>query len=119
MLEIFTSVSVSNSMMVAFARSVANPDAISTLVSLLVSASPKIKYLVTRILSSLIQMKLPVELFETAIQQCLKDQNSIVSNMFSKVQPTLKFKKSKFLAFLHQYALSIRQKVWVKTAVES
>jgi len=64
----FTSVSASNSQMNAFARSVANPDAIASLFQLLVTASPKIKHQVIAILHSLVKMKLPFELFETALQ---------------------------------------------------
>jgi hypothetical protein len=102
----------------AFARSVANPDAIASLFQLLVTASPKIKHQVISILQSLVKMKLPFELFETGLQIAEKSTAQI-SQLFQKSQPTIRFKNFRFLSLIYLYASSIRQKVWIKQAFES
>ena len=119
MVDHFASISVSQPNLLNMARSIASPVQLSNLVSLLVAGSPRIKFVVIRILSALVSMKLPVELFEEAINHQMKDPESSVSQLLRKFQPVIRFKQSKFLAFVHQYILSIRQKVWVKTTLES
>jgi len=71
------------------AQRIASPAQLSTLFNLLILASPRIKFLVVRILSKLIDMKLPLELFEEACIILLKDPESTASLLFKKIQPAL------------------------------
>lgn len=99
LVELFASISASNMQLMSMAKSISSPESLAVLVNTLMVASPRIKYLVIRIFTALVQMKLPLELFEEAVN--LQDQDSCLAQMFKKSSPALKFKRSKFLAFLH------------------
>lgn len=71
----------------AMARSIANPDSLSALINILMIASPRVKYLVSRIFSALVQMKLPLELFEEAVNLQMQEPDSLISQLFKKMQP--------------------------------
>lgn len=49
----------------------------------------------------------------------MKDTESYGYEIMTKVNPILKFKKSKFLTFIYNYLITIRTKIWAKSAMES
>lgn len=84
------------------------PQQLAQLIELMMEASPKVKHTILRILSHLQQLQVPAEVFEETIKLCCNNDQSPVSQILTKVKPAIKFTQSKYLAFLHQYALSIR-----------
>jgi uncharacterized membrane protein len=73
LIDLFTTVSASQANLLAMAQRIASPVQLSAFISLLLQASPRIKYLIIRILNALVSMKLPVELFEEAVNIQLED----------------------------------------------
>lgn len=91
---------------------VANPYHLSSLLNLLLLASPSVKILVLKILQHIVQISLPFEVFEEAVRILTRDENSLAHRILHKIQPSAKFESSMFLKFLFNYLLSLRSKMW-------
>jgi len=121
LLEMFTSITSSgvSPNLLSMMQKVATPEQLRILLNLLVYAPPRTKFTVIKILNDLLKMQLPFEIFEETVSQLEQDRSGFAYEILNKIQPTLKFKNSKFLCFIHHYLLSIRQKMWAKSAIES
>jgi len=97
---------------------VANPFHLQSLFNLLLLASPRVKLQVLKIVQNLIRISIPLEIFEETVSLAAKDPSSHAAEILSKMDPQIKFKQSKFLQFLFNYMLSLRQKMWSKTGIE-
>lgn len=98
---------------------VANPYHMSSLLNLFLLSSPQVKIVVLKIIQHIIAIKIPVEVFEEAVQLLTRDSNSLMSRILNKVQPKVKFEKSSFLRFLYNYLFTMRSKMWSTTDAES
>jgi UDP-glucose 6-dehydrogenase len=89
------------------------------LLNLLVFASPGSKVIVISILQNLISVQWSTPIFEEGVQKFMEDKESYGYELMTKVNPSIKFQKSPFLTFIYNYLISIRTKIWAKSAMES
>jgi len=118
LVEIFTSMATVSPYPLSMVQRVANPYQLETLINLLLFASPRIKLQVLKIVQNLIKIAIPFEVFEETIILISKDPESHAYEILNKVNPQVQFKQSKFLQFLFNYVLSVRQKMFTKSAIE-
>jgi len=89
------------------------------LLNLLVFASPRSKVIVLGILQNLISVQWSTPIFEEGVKKFMEDKESYGYELMTKVNPSIKFEKSLFLTFIYNYIVTIRTKIWAKSAMES
>lgn len=75
-----------------------------------------------RILQHLIRVDIPIELFETAVQQLARgtsDASRLVNNILNESSSRVKFTNSVFLRFLFNYLYRVRSFLWSRKDSES
>ena len=95
--------------------SIAHPQRIATLLSILILGNPSMKMLVIKILEHLI-MILPPDLFEESVTLITSnDSRSYPAHLLDKVKTKCKIGGSnKFTRLLFNYLVSIRNKIWAR-----
>lgn len=95
--------------------SIAHPQRIATLLSILILGNPSMKILVIKILEHLI-MILPPDLFEESVTLITSnDSRSYPAHLLDKVKTKCKIGGSnKFTRLLFNYLVSIRNKIWAR-----
>lgn len=119
LVEIFTSIATCSSHPLSMVQRVANPYHLSSLLNLLLLASPSVKIVVLKVLQHIVRISLPFEVFEEAVRILTRDENSLAYRILHKIQPSAKFESSMFLRFLFNYLVSLRSKMWSATDAES
>lgn len=119
LVEIFTSIATCSSHPLSMVQRVANPYHLSSLLNLLLLASPSVKIVVLKVLQHIVRISLPFEVFEEAVRILTRDKNSLAHRILHKIQPSAKFESSMFLRFLFNYLVSLRSKMWSATDAES
>jgi hypothetical protein len=95
--------------------SIAHPQRIATLLSILILGNPSMKMLVIKIFEHLI-MILPPDLFEESVTLITSnDSRSYPAHLLDKVKTKCKIGGSnKFTRLLFNYLVSIRNKIWAR-----
>ena len=96
---------------------------IMSLINLLVIASPRTKLIIVKILKSLIEIGIPVEVFRAGGNFAMEDKESFVYKLFNSTDVDERvdkhFKEYPFLGFLYRYTLHIRSSMWDKKEIRS
>lgn len=122
MVELFANVAAVSSHPKGMIKRIANPTQLGDLLKLLLIASPAVKIIVMRILQHLIRVDIPIELFETAVQQVSRgssDASILVNSILNMTAPRVKFTNSVFLRFLFNYLYRVRSFLWSRKDCES
>lgn len=72
-----------------------------------------------KIIQHIIKVKIPFEVFEEATHLLTRNEKSLAHRILNKVQPKVKFEKSKFLRFMYNYLVSTRSKMWTTGDMDS
>lgn len=108
LVEIFTSIATCTSHPLSMVQRVANPYHLSTLFNLLLVSSPQIKILIIKIISHIVHISIPKEVFEEAVRVLTRHDTSLANKIINEVDSQIKFEESLFLKFLFNYLVSIR-----------
>lgn len=98
---------------------------ILSLLECLTVSSPRAKLIVVRIIKSLVMIGIPMEVFQTAGEIILKNEDCasyrIIKNV--KLHPDANgnepFAKTAFLQFFYKFMVHIRSSMWSKTKIQS
>lgn len=116
MVNLISSVSTKNAFASHILFSIAHPERIGTLISILALGNPALKILAIKILEHL-TLVLPPELFEESVNYITTGANerSFQAQILGKIKATSKIGNSnKFTKLLFNYLLSIRNKIWAR-----
>ena len=86
MIEIFTSVTRTSAYPLAMVQRVANPYMILSLLECLTVASPRAKLIVMRIIKSLVQIGIPMEVFQSAGELVQKNESCASYRIMANVK---------------------------------
>lgn len=116
MVNLISSVSTKNAFASHILFSIAHPQRIGTLISILALGNPSLKILAIKILEHL-TLVLPPELFEESVNYITTGANerSFQAQILSKIKAKSKIGNSnKFTKLLFNYLLTIRNKIWAR-----
>ena len=85
LVEIFTSIATCSSHPLSMVQRVANPYHLSSLLNLLLLASPSVKIVVLKVLQHIVRISLPFEVFEEAVRILTRDENSLAYRILHKI----------------------------------
>jgi hypothetical protein len=113
LIEMFTSVALTSSQPLALVSKVASPYMLFTLLNIISIASPRTKMLALKIITNIIRIGIPAQIFEQTIKLLEQTPNSL-GNKILTVESKIKFESSSFLSFLFKYMLYIRSAMFNK-----
>ena len=116
MVNLIASISTQTAFASHIMFSIAQPQRVATLLSLLILGNPPMKLLVIKILEHLI-MILPPDLFEESINLITTGANSrsYQAHLLDKIKTKCKIGASnKFTRLIFNYLVSIRNKIWAR-----
>jgi hypothetical protein len=105
LVELFTSTATCSSHPLSMVQRVANPYHLSTLLHLLLIASPQIQVLVIRILQHITRLQIPFEVFEEATN-ILSSRSPSAHKLLKEGNSSTKFEKSTFLHLIFNMLLT-------------
>jgi len=123
MIEIFTSVTRTSAYPLSMVQRVANPYMILSLLECLTVASPRAKLIVMRIIKSLVQIGIPMEVFQSAGELVQKNETCASHRIMKsvKLHPDSEgnepFSKTYFLQFFYKFMVHIRSSMWSKNKI--
>jgi hypothetical protein len=117
-LETFTAVALTSDHPLALMQKIANPLALSQLVTLLMGASPRVKCIVIKIMDNLITMKIPLEVFSESINLATTDKRSLAYKILN-MKTKAKLDGNAFLKFIFNYLLTVRSYLWSNRDIDS
>lgn len=114
MVNLIASISTKTAFASHIMFSIAHPQRVATLLSILILGNPPMKMLVIKILEHLI-MILPPELFEESITLITSNARSYPAHLLDKIKTKCKIGASnKFTKLIFNYLVSIRNKIWAR-----
>lgn len=119
LVELFTSVAQTSAHPLALVSKVASPYMLYLLLNFMLIASPRTKLLSLRIVSNIINIGIPAQVFEQTIKLMEQQPDSLGNKILQSFKTSIKFENSAFLQFLFQYLLSIRSAMFDKQEVQS
>lgn len=119
LVELFTNVAQTSAHPLALVSKVASPYMLYLLLNFMLIASPRTKLLSLRIVSNIINIGIPKQVFEQTIKLMEQQPDSLGNKILQSFKTSIKFENSAFLQFLFQYLLSIRSAMFDKQEVQS
>lgn len=117
LIEMFTSVALTSSQPLALVSKVASPYMLFTMLNIILIASPRTKMLALKIITNIIRIGIPAQIFEQTIKLLEQTPNSLGNKILTTVESKITFQSSSFLSFLFKYMLSIRSAMFNKLEV--
>jgi hypothetical protein len=117
LIEMFTSVALTSSQPLALVSKVASPYMLFTMLNIILIASPRTKMLALKIITNIIRIGIPAQIFEQTIKLLEQTPNSLGNKILTTVESKITFQSSNFLSFLFKYMLSIRSAMFNKLEV--
>jgi len=117
LIEMFTSVALTSSQPLALVSKVASPYMLFTMLNIILIASPRTKMLALKIITNIIRIGIPAQIFEQTIKLLEQTPNSLGNKILTTVESKITFESSSFLSFLFKYMLSIRSAMFNKLEV--
>jgi hypothetical protein len=86
LVEIFTSIANTSSHPLSMVQRIANPYHLSSLLHLLILASPTVKICVLKIIQNIIKLSIPAEIFEEAVRVLVRDKKTLSHRIINEVK---------------------------------